>query len=59
MTSKPMAKDLAGRRGQTDLEDVGVDCPGRKPPFMAVKRPARPYKSPTQNRFAAENTKAA
>ena len=54
-----MAKDLAGRRGQTDLEDVGVDCPGRKPPFMAVKRPARPYKSPTQNRFAAENTKAA
>jgi hypothetical protein len=21
-------------------------CPGRKPPFLAVKRPARPYKSP-------------
>jgi hypothetical protein len=23
---------------------------GRKPPFSAVKRPARPYKSPIQNR---------
>jgi hypothetical protein len=26
-------------------------CPGRKPAFLAVKRPARPYKSPIQNRF--------
>ena len=24
-------------------------CPGRKPPFSAVKRPALPYKSPIQN----------
>ena len=23
-------------------------CPGRKPPFLYVKRPARPYKSPSQ-----------
>ena len=23
-----------------------VDCPGRKPPFLAVKRPACPYKLP-------------
>ena len=22
------------------------DCPGQKPPFSAVKRPARPYRSP-------------
>ena len=27
------------------------DCPGRKPPFSAVKRPARPYESPIQNGF--------
>ena len=26
-------------------------CPGRKPPFSAAKRPARPYKSPIQNGF--------
>jgi hypothetical protein len=28
------------------------DCPGRKSPKWAVKRPARPYKSPIQNRFS-------
>ena len=27
-------------------------CPGRKPAFLAVKRPARPYKSPIQNEFS-------
>jgi hypothetical protein len=27
------------------------DCPGRKPPFLAVKRPARPYKSAIEKRF--------
>jgi hypothetical protein len=26
-------------------------CPGRKLPFLAVKRPARPYKSPIQHRL--------
>jgi hypothetical protein len=26
-------------------------CPGRKPPFLVVKRPARPYKSAIENRF--------
>ena len=26
-------------------------CPGRKPPFWAVKCPARPYKSAIQNGF--------
>jgi hypothetical protein len=34
-------------------------CPGRKPPFWAVKRPARPYKSPTQNGFAQGDAKGA
>jgi hypothetical protein len=35
------------------------DCPGRKPPCLAVKRPARPYKSAIQNRFTAENAQGA
>jgi hypothetical protein len=26
-------------------------CPGRKPLFLAVKRPARPYKSAIETRF--------
>ena len=33
-----------------DLEGATARA-GRKPPFLAVKRPARPYKSPIQNRF--------
>jgi hypothetical protein len=34
-------------------------CPGRKPPFWAVKCPAHPYKSGIQNRFTVENAKGA
>ena len=34
-------------------------CPGRNPPFLAVKRPARPYKSPIQTRFAMGNAEGA
>ena len=30
-------------------------CPGPKPPFWAVKRPARPYKNAIQPRCAVEN----
>jgi hypothetical protein len=48
------------------LEDidgvVGGDCPGRKPPFLAAKRPARlfkKYKSAIQNRSTMENAKGA
>ncbi len=36
---------------------LGRHCPGRKPPFLAVKRPARPYKSPIQNGLSQENAK--
>ena len=38
--------------GDHSPEQRPVDrpCAGRKPPFSAVKRPARPYKSPIQNR---------
>jgi hypothetical protein len=34
-------------------------CPGRKPPFLAAKRPARPYKSAIQNRFTVGNAEGA
>ena len=37
-------------------------CPGRKPPVLAVKRHARPYKDckdTIQNRFTMENAKGA
>ena len=37
-----------GPRHRLDLGRAPV-CPGRKPPKRAVKRPARPYKSPIQN----------
>jgi hypothetical protein len=30
----------------------GGDYPGRTPPFLRVKRPARPYKNPIQNGFS-------
>jgi hypothetical protein len=34
-------------------------CPGRKPPFLYVKRPARPYKTAIQKRFPMENANGA
>jgi hypothetical protein len=34
-------------------------CPGRKSPFLMVKRSARPYKSAMQNQFTTENAEAA
>jgi hypothetical protein len=33
--------------------------PGQNPPKRATKRPARPYKSATQNRFTIENDEGA
>ena len=43
--------------------DLGVvvagACPGRKPPVLAVKRPARPYRIAIQNQFTVENAKGA
>jgi hypothetical protein len=35
------------------------DCPDRNPPFLAVKRAARPYKTGIENRFTMENAKGA
>jgi hypothetical protein len=37
----------------------GPSCPGRKSPFLAVKRPARPYKNTIQNRSTMGNAKGA
>ena len=37
-------------RSGPHIEPFGY-CPGREPPFLAVKRPARPYKSAVANRF--------
>ena len=34
-------------------------CPGREPPFSAVTRPARPYKTAIQNRFKVGNAEGA
>ena len=34
-------------------------CPGRKPPLLAVKGPACPYKSPIQTRFTMGNAEGA
>jgi hypothetical protein len=65
----PGANDVRHAEGHVVLlhGDVGLlrelglrlHCPGRKPPFLAVKRPARPYKSAIQNRFTVENAKGA
>jgi hypothetical protein len=52
--------DAAARRtaADDDLAAAG-HCPGRKPPFSVLKRPARPYKSRVQNRFTWENAEGA
>ena len=36
-----------------------MHCPARRPPFWAVKRPARPYKSAIQTRVTVGNAKVA
>jgi hypothetical protein len=47
-------------RGERDVDAVPRDhCPGRKTPCLRCgKRPARPYKTATENRFTVENVKA-
>jgi hypothetical protein len=45
-------QNYASRRADLGIRvalDLLLDCPGRKPPFSAVKRFAPPYKSPIQN----------
>jgi hypothetical protein len=49
---------MNGRCGASRVQFAPY-CPGRKPPFWAVKRPARPYKTATQKRFTVENAKGA
>ena len=51
-------RERRGRRHSRGEDPVVLrHCPGQKPPKRAVKRPARPYKSAIQNRFAMENAK--
>jgi hypothetical protein len=57
---------LCSRQACDHLPAVGraqdqrfIDCPGRKPPFSAVKRPACPCKSAIQNRSTMEIAKGA
>ena len=38
-------------------ELLGPHCPGRKPPFLVVKRHAHPYKTAVQKQFTVENAK--
>ena len=44
---------------QPELDLREAHCPGRNPPFSAVKRPAPPYKRTIQNRVTVRNAKAA
>jgi hypothetical protein len=45
--------------GDASVRRNGLDpCPGPKPPFLAVKRPARPYKSAIQHRSTVEHAEA-
>ena len=51
---------LMAHVGQAAVLEHAVDhFPGQKPPFSAVKRPARPYKSPIQNEFLMGNVNTA
>jgi hypothetical protein len=43
------------RTGGSTLCDQRRHCPGRKPPFLAIKHPAPPYETAIQNRLAVEN----
>jgi hypothetical protein len=45
----------SSKRLASGLSVVTDACPGRKPPFSAVKHPARPYKNAMENRLKQEN----
>ena len=50
---------IASGRTSSTMAFGSGHCPGRTPPFWAVKRPARPHKSAMENRFAQENAQGA
>ena len=52
------AVGLEGRPVEVLARALLVVCPGREPPFLAVKSPVRPYKSTIQTRFTVENASA-
>ena len=54
----PADQRLAREHGVVEAAEH-ADCPGRKPPILAVKRIARPCKSAKENRFTVRNAEAA
>jgi hypothetical protein len=48
-TLRALSRPRAARTGARGPQPR--DCPGQKSPFLALKRPARPYKNAIQNRF--------
>ena len=58
LTTTPMACAACALRTFWMKSQLPRTCPGRKSPFLMVKRSARPYKSAIQNRFTTENAKA-
>jgi hypothetical protein len=65
MTSGPKVSKQAKRgdemlsMAQRRKNGLGTARRGRKPPFVAVKRPARPYKTAVENRFTMGNARVA
>jgi hypothetical protein len=51
--SKLILNIAVGARGAAAHAELAAadHCPGRKPPFLAAKHPARPYKRTVENRF--------
>jgi hypothetical protein len=49
---------VAPRHAKGDRDGCEHHCPGRKPPVLAVKRPARPYKSPYKMDFHRKTLRA-
>jgi hypothetical protein len=55
----PVTEEEAGGGAEGTLSRPAPTYPGRKPPLLAVKRPARPYKSAMENRFTVGNADGA
>ena len=48
----PLQTEAEQRDSQASASHSFAHCPGRRPPFWVVKRPARPHRSAIENRFA-------
>jgi hypothetical protein len=52
-------RELAEEGAAGVVLDGQLACPGRRPPFPAVRRPARPHNRATQNRSTAGDAEGA